>query len=380
MVLNGIDCIDKYEDWFKGKRLGLITSPSGVNRRLESTINKLYKRFNLVTLYSPEHGVRGDVEAGGIVDTYADPYTNVPVYSLYRKDSQRLTEEMLDCVDAVVFDMQDVGARYYTFIYTMLYAMEDCARYNREFVVLDRINPLGGTVVEGNILKDGFRSFVGAYSLCMRYGLTIGEFAEMARAENGGTYNLKVVCCEGWQRDMLFVDTGLVWVPPTMGICSPDTALLYPGMCLFEGTNISEGRGTTRPFEIIGAPFIDAQRFADAMNSKNIHGVIFRPVHFKPYMSKYKGELCHGLQVHVVNRKLIRPVEVGISLIYELHDTYPDRFEFLPSYKEGSRPFIDLLAGSDTLRSFRLSREELLEVYTADAVAFAERKQQYHLY
>jgi len=380
MVLNGIDCIDKYEDWFKGRSIGLITSPSGVNRLLESTINILHKRFNLRALYSPEHGVRGDAEAGAFVDAYTDMYTNVPVYSLYRDDSKRLTAEMLDCVDTVVFDMQDVGARYYTFIYTMLYAMEDCARYGREFIVLDRINPLGGTVVEGNILEDKFRSFVGAYSLCMRYGLTIGEFAEMARAEDGRTYNLKVVRCEGWQRDMLFADTGLVWVPPTMGICSFDTALLYPGICLLEGTNISEGRGTTRPFEIIGAPFIDAQHYAKAMNAKNIPGVIFRPVHFKPYTSKYKGELCNGLQVHVVNRKLLRPVEVGISLIYELHEAYQDRFEFLPTYKEGSRPFIDLLAGGNTLRSFRLSREELLETYAADAETFAERKQQYHLY
>lgn len=380
MVLNGIDCVDRYLDWFKDRKLGLITSPSGVNRRLESTINILHRRFGLSALYSPEHGVRGDMDAGGIVDSYIDPYLNIPVHSLYRMDSKRLTEEMLDGIDTVVFDIQDVGARYYTFIYTMLYAMEDCSRYGREFIVLDRINPLGGSVVEGNVLQDEYRSFVGGYSLCMRYGLTIGEFAAMARAEAGGTYDLKIVRCEGWQRDMLFMETGCFWVMPSMGMRSPDTALLYPGMCLFEGTNLSEGRGTTCPFEIIGAPFIDAQRLADAMNGKNIPGVIFRPIHFKPYSSKFKGELCHGLQVHVADPRQVRSVEVGISLLYELHGAYPDKFEFLPPLKEGSRPPIDRLAGSDLLRGFRVGKQELLESYAADEAAFIERKKQYHMY
>lgn len=380
MVLNGIDCLDKYADWFKGRRIGLITSPSGVNRQLESTVNILHRRFGLSALYSPEHSVRGDTDAGVFVDSYTDPYINVPVYSLYRKESKHFTEEMLDCVDTVVFDMQDVGTRYYTFIYSMLYAMEDCAKYGKEFIVFDRINPLGGTVVEGNVLQDGYSSFVGGYSLCMRYGLTIGELAAMANAEAGGLYDLKIVRCEGWQRDMLFADTERLWVMPSMGICSPDTALLYPGTCLFEGTNISEGRGTTRPFEIIGAPFIDAQCFADNMNSKNIPGVIFRPAHFKPNVSKFKDVLCHGLQVHVVNPSQVRSVEVGISLLYEIHNTYPDKLEFLPPYKEGSRPFIDLLAGNDLLRSFHLNQQELLESYASDAEAFCKRKQQYHLY
>jgi len=380
MVLNGIDCIEKYDDWFKNRRIGLVTSPSGLNSKLESTINILHKRYGLSALYSPEHGVRGDAEAGALVDTYTDPYINVPVYSLYRKDSKRLTEEMLEGVDTVVYDMQDVGTRYYTFIYSMLYAMEDCSKYGKEFIILDRINPLGGNVVEGNILKDSFRSFVGGYSLCMRYGLTIGEFAGMANAEAGGNYNLKVVKCEGWQRNMLFRDTGLLWVMPSMGICSPDTALLYPGMCLFEGTNLSEGRGTTRPFEMMGAPFIDAQRLADTMNSKGLPGVIFRPVHFTPNVSKWKGELCHGIQVHVTDQTVLRSVKVGVSLLYEIRNAYPDKFEFLPPYREGSRPFIDLLSGSDVLRSFKLSQEELLNSYSDDEAVFMERKKQYHLY
>lgn len=379
MVLNGIDCIEKYDDLFKGKRIGLITSPSGVNKKMESSISILHKRYGLKALYSPEHGVRGDAEAGAFVDTYNDPYIDVPVYSLYRRDSKRLNKEMLKDIDTVVFDTQDVGTRFYTFIYTMLYALEDATKFGKEYVVLDRINPLGGSVVEGNILEDGYKSFVGAYSLCMRYGLTIGEFAKMANSEAGNNYSLSIVKCEGWNRDMLFKDTGLNWVMPSMGICSPDTALLYPGTCLFEGTNISEGRGTTRPFEIIGAPFIDAQRLADSMNSKKIPGVIFRPVHFKPYFSKHSNELCHGVQIHVIDERVVRSVNIGISLLYEIKRNY-ETFEFLPPFKEGSRPFMDLLGGSDELRTFKYSEEELLNKYEEDSKEFINRKQQYHLY
>lgn len=380
MVLNGIDCVEKYDSWFKNRRIGLLTSPSGVNKQLVSTINILHERYGLKALYSPEHGVRGDMDAGAIVESFVDPYINVPVYSMYRKDSKHLTEEMLEGIDTVVFDMQDVGARYYTFLYSMMYAMEDCARYGKEFVILDRINPLGGNAVEGNILNDSYRSFVGGYSLCMRYGLTIGEFAGMVREESGLDVDLKVAECEGWHRDMLFKDTGLLWVAPSMGIPSTDTAVLYPGMCLFEGTNLSEGRGTTRPFEIIGAPFIDAQMLADSMNKKGLAGVIFRPVHFIPNTSKWKGELCHGVQLHVVKQEEIRPVMTGVSLLYEIHSLYPDRFKFLPPYKEGARPFIDLLTGNNMLRDFSLSQQELMYVFERDSENFAKRKERYHLY
>lgn len=250
MVLNGIDRYQEYSGLFQGKRVGLITSPSGMDREFRSAISLLNDICDLRALFSPEHGVRGSMGAGELVDAYEDPYTKIPVYSLYRKDSKRLTSEMLDLVDLVVYDIQDVGCRYYTFIYTMLYALEDCAKAGKEFVVLDRINPLGGSVTEGNILPKEFESFVGAYPLCMRYGLTVGEFARMANEEQGWNAKLTVVPCQGWKRGMLFPETGRPWIAPTMGIPRFETALLYPGACLLEGTNLSEGRGTTAPFEI----------------------------------------------------------------------------------------------------------------------------------
>lgn len=380
MVLNGIDCIDKYDNLFLGKKIGLITSPSGLDCRFNSTISILHKKYGLTAMFSPEHGVRGDMEAGALVDTYQDRYINIPVYSLYRKDSKRLTKEMLDKVDIVVYDIQDVGTRYYTFIYTMLYAIEDCGKYGKEFVILDRINPLDGVTVEGNILKKDFQSFVGAYPLCMRYGLTVGEFALMANSQLNLNCNLQVIRCEGWDRNMKFPETGRLWVMPTMGIPRFETALLYPGSCLFEGTNISEGRGTTCPFEIIGAPFIEGQRLADEMNAKKLPGVRFRPVHFKPYTSKFKDEKCEGIQIHIVDYNKVRSVEVGIELLFQISEDYRENFEFLPPYKGGTRQFIDLLSGDDCIRKNRLDKGDLLALYKQESAEFSKYKEEFHLY
>ena len=218
MIRNGIDNIGKYAKWFEGKRLGLITAPTGLDRNFVPTYRILHERFTLSALFSPEHGVRGDAAAGATVDTYTDKETGVPVYSLYRSDSKRLTPDMLDQVDMVVYDIQDVGVRFYTFISTMLYALEDCAKAGKPFVVLDRVNPLDGVTVEGNVLKEQYRSFVGGYGLCVRYGLTPGEVAAMANEEMGWNADLRIVRCEGWDRSMLFPYTGLLFVPPSVGI------------------------------------------------------------------------------------------------------------------------------------------------------------------
>lgn len=380
MVLNGIDCIEQYKDLFKGKRIGLITSPSGMNTKFDSTIRVLHSKFKLSALFSPEHGVRGNISAGGLVDTYIDPYINVPVYSLYRKDSKRFTDEMLDGVDIVVYDIQDVGTRYFTFIYTMLYALEDCAKHGKKFVVLDRANPLGGAMVEGNILKDGYCSFVGAYPLCMRYGLTIGEFATMANKQKNLNADLTVIPCKGWNRNWIFPDYNNVWVPPTMGIAKFETALLYPGTCLFESTNLSEGRGTTAPFEIIGAPFIDAQVLADEMNAKKLEGVLFRPVYFLPTTSKFNGEQCGGVQIHITDVRKVKSVEVGIELLYEVRRLYGDKFEFLPPYKGSKRCFAELLSGDNKITNPQITMEEILSEYEQDSKNFTQMKQEFHLY
>lgn len=379
MILNGIDRIGQFSSLFKGKRLGLITTPAGLNHELISTIQLLHDNFNLVALFSPEHGVRGDQAAGAQVETYLDPVTGVPVHSLYRKESKRLTAEMLDGVDMVVYDIQDVGVRYYTFIYTMLYALEDCAKAGKEFVVLDRINPLDGVTVEGNILKEGYRSFVGNYPLAIRYGLTAGEVATMANDQMKWKGKLSIVPCDGWDRRRQFPETGRLWVPPSMGIPRFETALLYSGTCLFEGTNISEGRGTTFSFEMIGAPFINAERLADEMNRKKLQGILFRPVYFRPAASKYQGELCGGVQLHVTDARTVRAVETGVALLYTIKRCY-ESFSFLPPLIENSRPFIDLLCGDKWYRDDSVEISALLEQFREESREFARIKQQYHLY
>ncbi|OAS20688.1 exo-beta-N-acetylmuramidase NamZ family protein [Paenibacillus oryzisoli] len=379
MIFNGIDCIDKYAHLFTGKRVGLITAPTGLNKDFVSTIQIFHEKFNLVALFSPEHGVRGDLAAGALVDTYVDPQTEVPVYSLYRRDSKRLTQEMLDEVDIIVYDIQDVGTRYYTFLYTMLYALEDCAQAGKEFVVLDRINPLDGVTVEGNVLQSGFESFVGNYPLSVRYGMTPGEVALMANDEKGWNGKLHVVRCEGWDRNMLFPETGRPWIMPSIGIPRFETVVLYPGTCIIEGTNLSEGRGTTAPFEIVGAPFIHAQELADEMNAKQMPGVVFRPVYFKPSFSKFQGEQCAGVQIHVLDSRAVRPIDIGVTLMYTIRNKY-EQFSFLPPLREGSRPFIDLLGGGSYYREAEVNVPALLEQFREESNEFARRKQQYHLY
>lgn len=379
MILNGIDTIMETAQVLKGKRLGLITSPTGLTKDFASTIQILHERFHLAAMFSPEHGVRGDQAAGAMVETYADPITGVPVYSLYRKDSKRLSREMLDEVDVVVYDIQDVGTRYYTFIYTMLYALEDCAKAGKEIVILDRINPLDGVTVEGNILKPGFESFVGNYPLAVRYGLTAGEVAMMANEHKGWNAKLHVVRCQGWDRRMLFPDTGRIWVMPSLGIPRFESALVYPGTCLFEGTNLSEGRGTTAPFEIIGAPFIQAERLADEMNAQKHPGVMFRPVYFKPSFSKFQGEQCGGVQIHITDIRAFRPLETGVRLMFTIKNNY-EPFSFLPPVKENSRPFIDLLGGDNMYRDERVDVPSLLEQFREESRRFEKLKAEYHLY
>lgn len=379
MVKNGIDCVDRWHKVLEGKRLGLITSISGVDRHLNSTIDILHKKYRLTALFGPEHGVRGNVGAGGDVEDYIDKDTGLPVYSLYRKNSKRLTWDMLDKVDAVVYDIQDLGVRYYTFISTMIYALEECARYEKELIILDRYNPLGD-LAEGNCLKPGFESFVGAYPLCMRYGLTVGELALMVNEEKKLGCRLTVIPCEGWNRHTMHPETGHVWVMPSPGIPRYETAMVYAGTCLFEGTNISEGRGTTAPFEIVGAPFVDAGKLVKHMTEKRLPGVLFSPAYFTPYFSKFKGEACEGIHIHVTDSRAFRSTICGLELLDAIKTIYEDRFSFLDPYEGSTRRMEDLLFGSDQLTKNASSKEELLAGFERDAKAFSERKKAYHLY
>lgn len=383
MVYYGIDMVAKsqqYDHIFKGRRIGLITNHTGLDSGFRSTIDLLNQHYRITALFAPEHGVRGNVAAGAVVENTVDAATGIPVFSLYRKDSKRLTDEMLSQVDIIVFDIQDVGSRYYTYLYTMLYAMESCAAAGKPFVVLDRPNPLGGEEVEGNIVHQDYLSFVGGFPLCMRYGLTMGEFAAMANGTLNLGAELVVIPCTGWKRNMQWPDTGLFWVLPSPNLPSFTSALLYSGTCLFEGTNLSEGRGTALPFELIGAPFITQPTLlASGMNRKKLPGVFFRPTYFTPNASKHKGLLCGGVQIHIMDRHEVQPVRVALMLLYEIRMMYGQDFEWCTPLPPATRPHIELLGGDGKIMS-NTPLDILLEAYHRDEETFLAKKQEYHLY
>lgn len=383
MVRPGIDVLcgtGRYDGLLRGRRLGLIVTASSVSGRLESTVDALHRRYGLTALFGPEHGVRGDVEAGSPVETYRDEATGLPVYSLYRKDSKRLTEEMLRDIDVMIYDIQDVGSRYYTYLYTMLYCMEDCARAGIPFVVLDRPDPLGGETVEGNILEEEYRSFVGDYPLCMRYGLTPGELAAMFHDSLDKKASLTVVPCEGWNRKMLWPHTGLPWAAPSPALTGFEGALLYSGTCLFEGTNLSEGRGTAAPFRWIGAPYLTRpERLARRLNEGGMEGILARPVYFTPQSGKHRDKLCGGVELHVTDAGNARPVATALALLYAVREEYPEDFAWCTPLPPATRPHIELLSGSGRLTG-GTPLKELLEVYRRDEAVFREIKAEYHIY
>lgn len=373
----GIDNIDHYLHIFKGKRVGLITNSTGMDSNYRSTVDVLYEKVNLVALFAPEHGTRGAVKAGDTVGNAIDKKTGLPVYSLYGA-TKKPTPEMLENIDVLVFDIQDVGARAYTYIYTMAYAMQACKEQGKTMVVLDRPNPLGGIEVEGGIVKPGFESFIGLYPIPIRHGMTVGELAQMFNKEYGIECNLVVVKMTGWKRSMYFSDTGLPWVMTSPNIPTPDTALVYPGTGLFGGTNVSEGVGTTRPFELVGAPWLDAEYLAWRLNRLGLPGVIFRPVNFVPRFGLYQGENCSGVQLHVTDRKAFRPVNTAINMLFIIKELGGENFAF--KRQGGSEHSIDLASGDDALRTDRFNSEELMARWNSEARQFKEKSQKYYLY
>jgi uncharacterized protein YbbC (DUF1343 family) len=331
----------------QGKKIGLITNPTGISQAFQSTIDLINQldNVNLTALYSLEHGLRGEGQAGEKIETYIDPKTNVPVYSLYG-EIEKPTTEMVSNIDTFVYDIQDVGVRFYTFISTLAYTMQTAKEHDIEFIVLDRPNPITGKV-EGPILQKDFSSFVGVYPLVNRYGLTAGELAQYYNEQFGIGCNLKVVKMEGWSRDMWYDQTNLPMVAPSPNLPTLDSITLYPGTCLLEGTNISEGRGTTKPFELFGASWMDGEIVAKELNTQSIKGVAFRPTFFKPTFSKYSNDLAGGVQIHITNRDILASVELGINIVNTVKKLYPDQFEWI---MDGEKFIIDRLHGSDSLR------------------------------
>lgn len=334
VVIPGIEVfMENHLDWVKDKRVGLITNPTGVNRQMESDINLLFNNddVNLTALFGPEHGIRGDREAGEYVKSYVDEQTGLPVYSLYGPTWQP-TEEMLENVDVLLFDIQDIGSNVYTYIYTLGFAMEAAAQYDKELIVLDRPNAIGGSKVEGPVRDAGTVSFMGRFLLPVRHGMTIGELATMWNHEYSLGIDLKVAKMDGWKRTMHYEDTGLPWIQTSPNIPTATTANLYAGTELVEDTNLTTGLGTTKPFELLGAPWINAEELAVELNNRDISGVRFRSAYFTPQFSKNKGELVSGVQVHINDPKAINLVALGLNLVDAMRDQNQEKFVIDASY------------------------------------------------
>jgi uncharacterized protein YbbC (DUF1343 family) len=366
----------------KKLRVGLICNPTAVDVRLRHAADLLVAaKVEVKALFGPEHGVRGDAQYMAAVGDERDPRTGVPVHSLYgeTKDSLKPRPEQLANLDALVFDIQDVGSRYYTYQATMLLCLEAAAAAGLKFVVLDRPNPIGGAAFEGPALRPGFESFCGLHDLAPRHGMTVGELCLLFRAERKLDVEVEVEWCRRWKRDRPFPQTGLPWVMPSPNMPSYDCALVYPGMCLLEGTNLSEGRGTTRPFELFGAPWLDGARLAEALAAERLPGVLFRPASFTPTFDKHAGKRCHGVNLHVTDPRAFRPFRTGLACIAAARALDPGRFAWRTEPYEfvTGVPAFDLLCGSARERQAiegGASSKAMAAAYAAEERAFGRRR------
>jgi uncharacterized protein YbbC (DUF1343 family) len=372
-----------------GKRIGLLVNPTAIDEDFNHAIDLIERRadMKLSVLFGPEHGVRGDAQDMISVDGDKDARTGLPVYSLYGATEATLTPTaaMLDEVDVVVYDVQDVGSRYYTFVWTMVLAMRACAKAKKAFCVLDRPNPIGGVHIEGAAIAPGFESFVGLVSCPNRHGLTAGEIAAWRHATEKLDLDLQVITMRGWERETRYEHTGLPWVLPSPNMPTPDTALVYPGMCLVEGTELSEGRGTTRPFELVGAPHLDGYKLAADLTAMKLPGVKFRPCTFTPQFQKHGTQACGGVQLHVDHPETFRPYLTGIAVLKACHDQAPDKFQWrVRAYEFVDKiPAIDLLTGGDDIRKgieAGASLDELSSKWPRYEGEFADERSQHLLY
>ena len=374
----------------KGKRVGLITNPTGVDNNLKSTIDILHEApdVELVGLYAPEHGVRGDVHAGDHVDNFVDPATGVTVYSIYGS-SRKPSPEMLKDVDVLIYDIQDIGCRSFTFISTMGLGMEACAELGKEFMVLDRPNPVGGNKVEGNLTEDDCVSFVSQFPIPYLYGLTPGELANYLNEEglvgDNLKVNLTVVPMEGWKRDMEFRETGMPWVLPSPHIPNPETAVLYPvSGILGELGYMNIGVGYTEPFKLFTAEWIDAEELSRRMNALNLPGMMFRPIHIKPFYSVGKGENLQGVEVYVTDKEVAPLSLTQFYVMQELADMYPEKATFLKGNADEKRfNMFDKVSGSKQIRE-RFSKNhkvaDIIDYWNKDSEALKNASSKYYLY
>lgn len=340
--------------WLKEKRIGLLTNQASADSSLRHTVDLLVGLYprSIQALFGPQHGIRGEKQDNMVESSdFIHPRFNIPAFSLYGT-SRSPTQEMLDLIDILIIDLQDVGTRVYTFISTMAYCLEAAARWGKKVVVLDRPNPIGGLEVEGNLLREDCRSFVGVHPIPMRYGLTMGELALLFNHYHRTACELEVIAMEGWTRALLFPQTGLPWIYPSPNMPSADTALAYPGQVLLEGTNLSEGRGTTKPFELFGAPFIDPHRLKEKIAERSIPGITLREAYFQPTFNKWQNQLCGGLQIHITDPGRFKPYRTTLAILQDIRALYPHRFSWCnPPYEyEHERMPIDLIAGDRRIR------------------------------
>ena len=371
----------------KGRRIGVVANPASVDGSFRHVVDRAAsaRDATLAAVFGPQHGFRADLQDNMIESPHArDPRRRVMVYSLY-SETREPTADMLSGLDALVVDLQDAGARIYTFVYTMANCLRAAARHGVKVYVCDRPNPIGGVAVEGPMLEPGFESFVGMFPIPMRHGMTMGELARLFNEAFDIGADLEVVPLAGWQREMYWDRTGLPWVMPSPNMPTLDTAIVYPGAVLFEGTELSEGRGTTRPFELLGAPWIDAETFAARLSATGIEGAFFRPVVFEPTFHKHAGQACGGCQIHVTDRARFRPVLASVAAMGEFHRAAPDRFAWRqPPYEYvRDRMPIDILAGSARLREAieaDVPAREIAAEWSGGVEAFATVREQFLLY
>lgn len=378
---------EKRADLMKGFKVGLVCNQASVNHELNHSADVLrgLDGVRLTTLFGPQHGIRGDVQDNMVETPHAlDAETGLPVYSLY-SEIREPTEEMLRDVDVLVCDLQDVGCRIYTFVYTIANCMRTARRLGKRVIVCDRPNPIGGAAIEGNLLETGFESFVGQFPLPTRHGMTVGELCRMFNERWGIGCELEVVAMEGWSRELWFDETEVPWVMPSPNMPTLDSAMVFPGTVHLEGTQVSEGRGTTRPFELIGAPYVEPGEYARQLTSLGLPGVTFRPTSFLPTFQKHSGVACGGVQIHVHDRQEFKPVITGVAMVKTCFELYGREFRWKePPYEYvfDKNPF-DVISGTDSLRK-AIERGDTLDAveqsWRGGVEGFKEARQEFLLY
>lgn len=380
-VLNGVDLLSTYLAPYADQRLALYTHAAAVNRNYEATEELLSSDYDLCYLIVGEGGLRGEHYPREVFGDAVDMLTGVPVISMYQYGDIHLTEDVLDGFDVLVVDIRDLGTRANSTVTILHRLLDDCGRAGKKVLVLDRPNPLGGEQRETLPFMEEMASPWGCCDLPLRHGLTVGELARYLNSLLEVPAEIEVGRVRGWQREMMYPDMGRTWIPAPQQVGHYTTALLYPGMRLFEGTNLSFGEGTSLPYEIFGAPFLDALQLSSILNSKTLSGVFFRPIYFRPVAGRYAGKNCQGVQVQVLERRSVRPVEMTVSIMDQLRVGAPGDFRYLDAGETGTlRPMIDLLAGNDWLRQENLNVRELILAGREAVDHFEERVAPYLLY